>query len=66
MEGLAMKYIDASNILNEQKSVKGEFHSFISDDSDQDAATTAAHAKTFLKVLLDPNGIERRESTVMK
>eukprot|EP00957_Ditylum_brightwellii_P044360 3366162-Ditylum_brightwellii.AAC.1 len=37
-----MEYIDGSNILNEQKSLKGKFHSFLSDDSDQDAATTAA------------------------
>eukprot|EP00957_Ditylum_brightwellii_P046194 3504984-Ditylum_brightwellii.AAC.1 len=43
MEGIAMEYIDASNNLNEQKSLKGHFHSFLPDDSDQGAATTAAH-----------------------
>eukprot|EP00957_Ditylum_brightwellii_P128538 9804195-Ditylum_brightwellii.AAC.1 len=45
MEGLAMEYIDARSILNEQKSVKGKFHSFLSDDSDQGVATTAAHTE---------------------
>eukprot|EP00957_Ditylum_brightwellii_P108713 8292428-Ditylum_brightwellii.AAC.1 len=66
MEGLAMEYIDGSNNLNEQKSFKGQFHSFLSDDSDQGAATTAAHKEKFLKPLLDSNRIEREQSTVME
>jgi hypothetical protein len=66
MEGLAMEYIDASSILNEQKSLKGQFHSFLSDDSDQGAATTAAHTEKFLKLLLDSNRIEREQSTIME
>eukprot|EP00957_Ditylum_brightwellii_P159306 12126360-Ditylum_brightwellii.AAC.1 len=66
MKGLAMEYIDASNILNKQISVKGKFYSFLSDDSDQVAATTAAHTELFLNVLLDPNRIEREQSTIME
>eukprot|EP00957_Ditylum_brightwellii_P119436 9112032-Ditylum_brightwellii.AAC.1 len=66
MEGLAMECIDASSILNEQKSLKGKFHSFLSNDSDQGAATTAAHIEQFLKLQPDSNRIEREESTVME
>ena len=49
-----------------KKSLKGGLHSFLSDDSDQGAATTAAHTETFLKLLLDSNRIERKESTIME
>eukprot|EP00957_Ditylum_brightwellii_P007437 562707-Ditylum_brightwellii.AAC.1 len=61
MEGLAMEYIDASSILTEQKSVKGEFHSFPSDVSDKGAATTAAHTEKLLKVLLESRRIEMKK-----
>ena len=33
MGGLVIEYTDTNNILDEQKIVKGEFHSFLSDDS---------------------------------
>eukprot|EP00957_Ditylum_brightwellii_P134051 10220134-Ditylum_brightwellii.AAC.1 len=66
MEGLAMEYIDASNVLTEQKSLKGKFHACLSDDSDQGATTTAAHTEKFLKVLLDSNRIERGKSTILE
>eukprot|EP00957_Ditylum_brightwellii_P098626 7512973-Ditylum_brightwellii.AAC.1 len=64
MEGLTIEYIEASNILDEQKIVKGEFHSFLSDDSDQGAATTAAHTEIFMILLLESNRIDRSTSTV--
>eukprot|EP00957_Ditylum_brightwellii_P160531 12220667-Ditylum_brightwellii.AAC.1 len=66
MEGPAMEYINASSILNEQKSLKGQFCSFLVDDSDQGAATTAAHIEKHLKLLLDSNRIEREQSTIME
>eukprot|EP00957_Ditylum_brightwellii_P183480 13976227-Ditylum_brightwellii.AAC.1 len=59
MEGLAMEYVDASNVLTAQRSVKGEWHSFLSANSDKGAATTATHTENFLKVLFDSNRIER-------
>ena len=65
MEVLAIEYTDASDILDEQKIVKGGFHSFLSDDSDQGAATTAAHTEHFLNLLLESNMIERNTSTLM-
>eukprot|EP00957_Ditylum_brightwellii_P104876 7993065-Ditylum_brightwellii.AAC.1 len=45
MKGPAMEYIDTSNNLIEQKILKGQFHPCLSDDSDQGAATTAAHTE---------------------
>eukprot|EP00957_Ditylum_brightwellii_P102164 7788217-Ditylum_brightwellii.AAC.1 len=45
MEGLAMECTEASNIFDGHKIVKGEFHSFLSDDSDKGAATIAAHTE---------------------
>ncbi len=48
MEGIAMEYVETSNDLIEEKAVKGEFHSFLSDESDQGAATTAAHTERFI------------------
>eukprot|EP00957_Ditylum_brightwellii_P035089 2660321-Ditylum_brightwellii.AAC.1 len=66
MEGLAMKYTEASDVLDEQTIVKGEFHSFLFYDSDQGAATTAAHTENFINLLLESKRIKRNKSTVMK
>eukprot|EP00957_Ditylum_brightwellii_P005436 415909-Ditylum_brightwellii.AAC.1 len=65
MEGLAMEYTEASNILDEQNIAKGEFHSFLSDDGDQGTATTAAHKK-IVNLLLESNRIERNTSAAME
>ena len=39
------------------------FHSFLSDDSKQDAATTTAHSKCFIELLKETN-IEKSLSTI--
>eukprot|EP00957_Ditylum_brightwellii_P169243 12881405-Ditylum_brightwellii.AAC.1 len=59
MEGLATEYIEGSNNLNEQKAL-------LSDDSDQGAATTAAHTEKIPKLLLASNRIKREQSTIME
>ena len=66
MEGIAMEYVDTSTELNGLNNVRGEFHSFLSDDSDQDAATTAAHTEKFISLLLECNRVESNKSTIME
>eukprot|EP00957_Ditylum_brightwellii_P114045 8695683-Ditylum_brightwellii.AAC.1 len=58
MEGLEMDYVNESNNLNQQRSVKEEFHSFLSVDSDQGAVTTALHISKLLIILLNSKWIE--------
>ena len=66
MEGIAMEYVETSTELNGLNNVKGEFHSFLSDDSDQDAATTAAHTEKFISLLLESNRVMSNKSTIME
>eukprot|EP00957_Ditylum_brightwellii_P060592 4600906-Ditylum_brightwellii.AAC.1 len=43
MECAALEYYPADQIVGNKPVVKGEFHSFLSGESDQNAATATAH-----------------------
>ena len=66
MEGVAVDYVD--NDINSPTlgQVKGEFHSFISDESNQDAATVTAHSCKLIQQLLESNIIRKQSSTMFE
>lgn len=59
-----MEYVETSIELNGLNNVNGEFYSFLSDDSDQDAATTAAHTENFISLPLESNRVVSNKSTI--
>ena len=66
MEGVAFDYVDDEFNSPTIGQVKGEFHSFLSDESKQDAATVTAHSYRFIKHLLESNRITSGVSTIFE
>ena len=62
MEGIALDYIKN----DEDFDIVGEFFSYLSDDSYQDAATTTAHMSHLIQQLLMSKRIEGGKSTIME
>ena len=66
MEGVAFDYVDDDLNSPTVGQVKGEFHSFLSDESKQDAATVTAHSYRFIQHLLESERIMRGLSTIFE
>eukprot|EP00957_Ditylum_brightwellii_P115710 8826123-Ditylum_brightwellii.AAC.1 len=66
MEGVALEYYPDEKNNGNEPVIKGEFNSFLFDDSDQNAATTAAHMSKLIKYLIEKKLIQQSQSTIME
>ena len=55
MEGVALEYYLEDENNGNEPVTKGEFHFFLSDESDQNAATMTAHVSELIKYLIGKN-----------
>ena len=59
IEGFALEYYPEDNNNGNEPVTKGEFHSFLSNESDQNAATTTAHMYELIKYLIKKKLIQQ-------